>query len=125
MVQLLYISIGAVLGANLRYLVGQWAAQQLGADFPYGTLLVNVAGCFILGLFYGLGESRITITPELRLFFAVGFLGAFTTFSTFGYETISLSRSGDLGLAALNFVGNNLLGLLAVVAGLALARSLS
>lgn len=125
MTPFLYISAGAILGANLRFLVGLWASQQFGVGFPYGTLLVNVAGCFIIGLFYGLGETRITITPEVRLFVAIGLLGAFTTFSSFGNETVNLLRSGDLWLALLNVVGNNLLGLLAVFGGLALARFLA
>lgn len=125
MERFLYISLGAIVGANARYLVGLWAAERLGAGFPYGTLLVNISGCFLIGVFYGLGESRITITPELRLFFAVGCLGAFTTFSSFGYESTTLLRSGALWLSLLNIVGNNLLGLLAVGAGLALARTLS
>lgn len=125
MTQFLYISVGAILGANLRFLVGLWASQQLGAGFPFGTLLVNVAGCFLIGLFYGLGETRITITPELRLFVAIGFLGAFTTFSSFGNETVNLVRSGDLALALLNVAGNNVLGLLAVLGGATLARLLA
>ncbi|MFN3981949.1 MAG: fluoride efflux transporter CrcB [Caldilinea sp.] len=125
MAQFLYISIGAIVGANARFLISQWAAERLGVGFPYGTFFVNVTGCFIIGLFYGLGENRITITPELRLLFAVGFLGGFTTFSTFGYESTALLRSGDLILALLNIVGSNLLGLLAVVVGLAVARLLS
>lgn len=125
MTPFLYISAGAILGANLRFLVSLWASQQFGVGFPYGTLLVNVVGCFIIGLFYGLGETRITITPELRLFMAIGFLGAFTTFSSFGNETVNLIRSGDLWLAMLNVVGNNVLGLLAVFGGLALARFLA
>ena len=121
----LYISVGAIIGANARYLVGLWAAERFGVNFPYGTFLVNVSGCFLIGLFYGLGESRITITPELRLLFAVGFLGAFTTFSSFGFESIALLRSGALWFTVLNIVGSNLLGLLAVGAGLVLARSLA
>lgn len=125
MAQFLYISIGAIIGANARFLISQWAAERLGAGFPYGTFFVNVTGCFIIGLFYGLGENRITITPELRLLFAIGFLGGFTTFSTFGYESAALLRSGDLILALLNIVGSNLLGVLAVVVGLAVARLLS
>lgn len=125
MTPFLYISAGAILGANLRFLVGVWASQQFGAGFPYGTLIVNVAGCFIIGLFYGLGETRITITPELRLFVAIGFLGAFTTFSSFGNETINLIRSGDLWLALINVAGNNLLGLVAVFGGVTLARLLA
>ncbi len=123
-VHFLYISAGAIIGANLRYLVGLWASQRWGAGFPYGTLLVNVIGCLLIGLFYGLGATRLSITPELRLFFAVGFLGAFTTFSSFGYESISLLRSGDLLLGVLNIAANNLVGLLAVVVGLWLARLL-
>ena len=123
-VHFLYISAGAIIGANLRYLVGLWASQRWGAGFPYGTLLVNVIGCLLIGLFYGLGATRLNITPELRLFFAVGFLGAFTTFSSFGYESISLLRSGDLLLGVLNIAANNLVGLLAVVVGLWLARLL-
>ena len=125
MERFLYISLGAILGANARYLVGQWAAVQFGVAFPYGTLLVNVIGCFVIGLFYELGETRILITPELRLFVAVGFLGAFTTFSSFGNESINLLRSGDLLMGVVNIVGSNLLGLLAVVAGIALARALA
>ena len=125
MTQFLFISAGALLGANLRFIIGVWASQQLGIGFPFGTLLVNVAGCFLIGLFYGLGETRLTITPELRLFVAIGFLGAFTTFSAFGNETVNLLRSGDLWLAVLNVAGNNLLGLLAVVGGAALARLLA
>lgn len=125
MAQFLYISIGAIIGANARFLISQWAAERLGAGFPYGTFFVNVTGCFIIGLFYGLGENRITITPELRLLFAIGFLGGFTTFSTFGYESAALLRSGDLILALLNIVGSNLLGLLAVIVGLTVARLLS
>ena len=80
---------------------------------------------FLIGLFYGLGETRLTLTPELRLFFVVGFLGAFTTFSSFGNETVNLMRSGDLWLALLNIAGNNLFGLLAVMTGAALARLLA
>ncbi len=125
MTQFLYISLGAILGANLRFLVGLWASQQLGIGFPFGTLLVNVIGCFLIGLFYGLSETRITITPELRLFVAIGFLGAFTTFSSFGNETVNLVRSGDLGSALLNVAGNNVLGLLAVGSGAALTRLLA
>jgi CrcB protein len=125
MIPFLSISFGAILGANLRYAVGLWAAQRWGVAFPYGTLLVNTAGCLLIGLFFGLGATRIEISPTLRLFFAVGFLGSFTTFSSFSWESISLLRSGDLLLALTNILGSNVAGLLAVVAGLWLARLLS
>ena len=123
--QFLYISAGAVIGANLRYLVSLWASQRWGVGFPYGTFLVNITGCLLIGLFFGLGATRINISPELRLFFAVGFLGAYTTFSSFSYESINLLRSGDLLLSMVNIVGSNLVGLLAVIAGLWVARLLS
>lgn len=125
MARFLLISVGAVLGANARYWVGVWAGSRLGAAFPYGTLIVNVVGCFVIALFYGLGETRFTLTTELRLFVAVGFLGAFTTFSSFGSESINLLRSGNLWLGAINILGNNALGLLAVILGLAVARWLA
>jgi CrcB protein len=122
--QILYISGGAILGANLRFFVGVWSARLWGVAFPWGTLLVNVAGCLLIGLFFGIGAQRGNVSPELRLFFVVGFLGAFTTFSSFGWESIGLLRSGDLLLSLLYIAGSNLLGLAAVAAGLALARAL-
>ena len=118
----LLISLGAILGANARYWAGVWAAARFGVGFPYGTLLVNVTGCFLIGLLNGLGESRFPISPEVRLFAAVGFLGAYTTFSSFGLESINLLRAGSFGLAALNVLGNFLLGFSAVILGLYAGR---
>lgn len=117
-----FVSAGAVLGANLRFWVGLWATQRLGGTFPYGTLIVNVVGCFLAGLFYGFAGQRVAVAPELKLFFVVGFLGAFTTFSTFGYDSLALLRNQSWTLLAFNLASNNLLGLLAVWGGLTLAR---
>lgn len=125
MVRFFLISLGAMLGANARYWVGVWAGSRLGADFPYGTLLVNIMGCFLIGLFYGLGETRITISGDLRLFFVVGFLGSYTTFSSFGYESVNLLRGGNLWLAGLNLLVTLVVGLTAVLVGLQIARWLS
>lgn len=125
MQQTLLLSLGAVLGANARYWVGVWAGARLGTAFPYGTLLVNVTGCFLIGLLNGLGESRNAISPEARIFLAVGFLGAYTTFSSFGFESINLLRAGSLGAGLLNMVGNLAAGLLAVVLGLYAGRLFS
>lgn len=122
MQQTLLISLGAILGANARYWVGVWAAGRFGVGFPYGTLVVNVVGCFLIGLLNGLGESRLPVSPEVRLLAAVGFLGAYTTFSSFGLESISLLRAGSLWLAALNILSNFVLGFLAVVLGLYAGR---
>ena len=122
MQQTLLISLGAILGANARYWVGVWAAGRFGVGFPYGTLLVNVMGCFLIGLLNGLGEGRLPVVPGVRLFATVGFLGAYTTFSSFGFESINLLRAGSFGLAALNILGNFLLGFSAVVLGLYAGR---
>jgi CrcB protein len=122
MQQTLLLSIGAILGANARYWLGIWAANQFGAAFPLGTLLVNISGCFMIGLFNSLGETRFAISPEVRIFFAVGFLGAYTTFSSFGFETINLLRAGNFGLGILNILTNLVIGLLAVILGLFAGR---
>ena len=120
----LLISLGAVLGANARYLVGLWAAQRLGADFPYGTLLVNVSGSFVLGFLIAALEGRLPLPSDLRFFLGVGFLGAFTTFSSFTVETLLLTREAGLGLGIANILANNLAGLAAALLGFGLAVSL-
>jgi CrcB protein len=125
MMRFLLIALGATLGANARYWMGVWAGSRFGADFPYGTFLVNITGCFLIGLFFGFGETRFTISGEQRLFFVVGFLGSYTTFSSFGYESINLLRSGNLWLAGLNIMLTLVFGLPAVVLGLQVARWLA
>jgi CrcB protein len=118
----LLIGAGAFLGANVRYLLGGWAAQRWGTEFPYGTLIINISGSFILGLFLALATERYLIDPRWRLFFAIGFLGAYTTFSAYTYESIQLLLNGNWVPGLLNLLGSNLLGLLAVVLGIALGR---
>ena len=118
----LLIAIGAALGANARYLVGVSAANRFGADFPYGTLIVNVLGSFILGFLLALGTSQLQLSPEARLLLAVGFLGSFTTFSSYTVESMNLFRASGIWLGLLNIVGNNVVGLLCALLGAALAR---
>lgn len=118
----LLIALGAAFGANARYLVGLWAGSRLGAGFPYGTLIVNITGSFILGFLLTLGTGRLQVSPEVRLLLAVGFLGSFTTFSSYAVESMILWQAAGLWRSLLNIVGNNLAGLLAVVLGAALAR---
>jgi len=118
----LLIGIGAVLGANARYLIGLWAGNRLGADFPYGTLIVNVLGSFVLGFLLTLGTGRLQLSPEARLLLAVGFLGSFTTFSSYAVESMNLWRDAGAWRGLLNVVGNNLAGLLAAIMGAAVAR---
>jgi CrcB protein len=120
----LAISAGGLLGANARYLVGQWAAARWGSDFPWGTLLVNVTGSFVLGFYLTLVTERFVGRATTRLFIATGFLGAYTTFSTFSYEAVTLLQHGALP-AALGYVAGSLgLSLGAVVAGILAARAL-
>lgn len=121
-VQYLWIGLGGFLGANARYLVQQWAAQWWGADFPYGTLLANVSGSFVIAFFLTLATGRLAVSPELRLFVAVGFLGGFTTFSSFSLETFRLVEQSGWWTAGLYFTGNTVLGLIGVVIGVALAQ---
>jgi CrcB protein len=117
------IGIGAVLGAYCRHWTGVYSVQRWGPAFPWGTLVVNVAGSFVLGLFLALHLDRGLFTPNVRYFLAVGWCASFTTFSTFSWETLKYLQEGDLRAAALN-VSLNLAGcLLATWGGLVAARS--
>jgi len=119
-VEYLVIGIGGFLGANARYLVAGWAAQRFGTTFPYGTFIINVSGSFILGLFLVVVQERTFIHPNYRLFFAVGFLGAYTTFSTFTYESLRLLQDGSILLGLTNIFASVVIGLLGVVLGVVL-----
>ncbi|RME61500.1 MAG: fluoride efflux transporter CrcB [Caldilineae bacterium] len=121
----LYIAIGAALGANARYLVGVWAGGRFGAGFPYGTFLVNVTGSLILGFLLTLATGRLALSSEMRLLLAVGFLGSYTTFSSYTVESLALMRGGSLGSGLLNIFANNLLGLAAALIGVLLAQWLN
>ncbi|MBK8903919.1 MAG: fluoride efflux transporter CrcB [Anaerolineaceae bacterium] len=118
----LLIAVGAALGANARYLVGVWTSGRFGADFPYGTFLVNIIGSFVLGFLLSLGTGRLSLSPEARLLLTVGFLGAFTTFSSYAVESLNLWRDAGAWRSLLNVLGNNVVGLLAAVFGRALAE---
>jgi CrcB protein len=118
------IGVGGFLGAAGRYQLGQWAAGQWGAAFPWGTLLVNVLGSFLLGFYLALVTERFVGRPVTRLFLATGFLGAFTTFSTFSYEAVRLVAAGAPGVALAYVAGSLALGLAAAVAGMLCAHAL-
>ena len=124
MMRLLAVGAGGFLGACLRWSLAQWAERTWGGQFPVGTLAVNTLGCLALGVFMGLVEETGAFSEETRLFVAVGVLGAFTTFSTFGYETLRLMRDGHPALALGNALANVLLGLGAVWVGWAVVRLL-
>jgi CrcB protein len=120
-----FIALGAILGANARYLVGLWAGAYLGTSFPYGTFIVNTTGSFVLGFIIGGSTGRLQISPDLRLFLAVGFVGAYTTFSSLTVETLTLVQQGSVWRGVLNFFANNLVGFLCAVLGNYLARFLT
>ena len=124
MVKILAVAVGGGIGATARYLVSTWAAGRFGADFPYGTLIVNVAGCFMIGLFMTLTTERLIVSPYWRLIFAVGFLGGLTTFSSYSYETLRLIEDSDLLPAFYNIGLNLILGFAATWAGIVVARLL-
>jgi len=118
----LVVGAGGFVGAAMRYVAGGLVHRVVSPAFPWGTLFVNVAGCFAIGFLAVLAGEKGSIGPTGRLFWMVGVLGGFTTFSTFGYETFALARDGSHVLAAGNVVGQVLLGLAAVWAGVVLAR---
>jgi fluoride exporter len=121
---MLWVGLGGFVGANARYLLGGWVASRFGATFPYGTYVINISGSFILGFFLAFAEDRAWVGPSLRLLFAVGFVGAYTTFSTFEYESVRLLQERELLLAGLYLIGSVLTGGIAVVLGMALGSSL-
>jgi CrcB protein len=116
------ISAGAIVDANLRYWMSRYALRLLGPVFPYGTLAINTLGSLVLGFFLVWTTERVMVDPRWRLLVAVGFCGGYTTFSSYAYETMAFFEQGQWLLMVTNFVANNLLACLAVLAGMAIAR---
>ncbi len=122
---MLWVALGAALGANTRYWLGVWLGHRLGLAFPYGTFLVNVTGSFLLAFLLALTTEQFPLSRELRLLLVVGFLGSYTTFSSLAVESLNLWRHSGALSALANVLGNNLLGLLAALMGLLLAQGIS
>jgi CrcB protein len=120
---LVLVGIGGFIGSTLRFLASGYVQQVAdSAQFPYGTVVVNLLGCFLIGLLSQLAETRGAFTPEARALVFIGFLGGFTTFSTFGVETMNLLRDGEALLAMTNVSVQVVLGLGAVWIGRALPQ---
>ena len=117
----LSVGIGAFLGANARYWVGGWAADRFGTVFPYGTFLINMSGSFAIGLCVALFAERM-VSPNWRLFVTVGFLGGYTTFSSYSYEALRLIEDGAYLLALSYLFGSPILGLVGCWAGVVIGR---
>jgi CrcB protein len=124
MMRLVWLGVAGVCGTLARYGLSGWVQRVAGAGFPWGTLVVNLVGCFLFGLVWALAEYRLAISAELRTIVLIGFMGAFTTFSSFAFETSQLFRDSQYLMACANIAGQNILGIAGLFAGLALGRML-
>lgn len=115
--RILLVGIGGAAGSVLRYLVSGWVQSVSGVSFPFGTLVVNVTGCLVIGFLSYLADVRGVLTPEMRALLVIGVLGGFTTFSSFGNETMALVRDAEIGYAFANIALSLILGLGAVYVG--------
>ena len=121
MINIILISIGGAVGALSRYTLSNLISKEFQTNFPLGTLGVNLLGCFIIGVAWQFSE-HFAIAKNVRLFFFVGLLGAFTTFSTFGLESLHLFKDGHVKSAVLNIFLNNILGIILVLLGIFVYR---
>jgi fluoride exporter len=123
-VRSLWIAVAGSAGALSRYQLEGFVSRHARGAFPWGTLVVNVSGCFVLGLLFTLLTERFLPHPDLRTALTIGFLGAYTTFSTFAFETVRLAEGGGRGLALLNVVVSVAVGLAAAWLGIVVGRTL-
>jgi CrcB protein len=117
-----WIALGGAMGAIARYSVGVWVYERVGTRFPYGTLVINVTGCFLMGLAMSLLDSHLDLNPAWRYAVPVGFIGAYTTFSTFEYETLHAMQNGQVATAFIYFAGSLVMGFVGVWLGMQFGR---
>ena len=120
----IFIALAGLAGTLIRYWLSGFVARQYGETFPWGTLAVNLIGSFLAGAIYYLAEERFLISPPVRTIIFIGLLGGFTTFSSYGLQTFTLLRDGEIGLATLNIAVSNVLGLFMVWAGYVVFKAL-
>jgi len=118
------IGIGGFFGAVCRYMVALWIGQKWGRTFPLGTFVVNISGSFLISLLMSLFTERFMVSPQVRLFLVVGFIGAYTTFSTFEYETGNLLKDGEWSIASANVILSVIAGFVALKLGEIIAKSI-
>jgi len=121
----LWVGIGGFAGSILRYALGVWIYDRMGTRFPYGTFVINVTGCFLIGVILTVLDSRVGVPPAWRLAIPIGFIGAYTTFSTFEYETFRSVHSGQASIGLLNIALSVVVGYFAVWLGVMAGRALS
>jgi CrcB protein len=124
MLRIISIGLAGFVGTLARYALTEWIAEKYGQAFPAGTLVINLLGCLLAGLLFYLLVDRYAVSPTARAVILVGLLGGFTTFSSFGLQTFTLLRNGELGLALLNIGVSNIGGLLLVWVGYSLGKIL-
>ena len=124
MINYLIIGAGGFIGAIARYAIGVWIGQKWGRSFPLGTFVINVSGSFFIGLIMSLFTERFMVNPQWRLLLVVGFLGAYTTFSTFEYETGRLVKDGEWIIASMNVILSVFAGFAALKIGEVIAKSI-
>ncbi|MGB3240537.1 MAG: fluoride efflux transporter CrcB [Geitlerinemataceae cyanobacterium] len=118
------IGLGAIPGALSRYYLAVWCQRWLGTDFPFGTLFANLSGAFLMGFFITLTLERAIVSPDLRLLIAVGFLGSYTTFSSYALDASALWHAGNRTMAIAYGLGSAMLGLMGLEIGIWLAKRL-
>jgi len=122
--KLLCLTLGGALGALIRYVLSGFVYKVIGTDFPYGTLAVNLIGCFVMGFSIALADTKFVIGPNMRLFLMIGFLGAFTTFSTFMLETDNLLKDSEMIRTFMNVFMNVVVGFIVLRAGIFVGKLL-
>jgi fluoride exporter len=113
----IFIGVAGLVGTLLRYWLSGFVARHYGETFPWGTMAVNLIGCMVTGAVFYLTEERFLLSPTLRTVILIGLLGGFTTFSSYGLQTFTLLRDGEFGLATLNLILSNVLGIFMVWLG--------